>query len=469
MRLTLGQVADWIHCEGDFDSQQTVEGYSIDSRTIAAGELFFAVKGEQFDGHDYVKRALDHGAVAAVVSTRWLPSDDVDQHRLLRVPEGEDCVLQALQKLAHAVRRHWGRRVIGVTGSAGKTTTKEAVAAVLGSRFRVLKSAGNLNNGFGLPMQLLRLEPEHEVAVIEMGMNHAGEIAALGRIAEPDWAVVSNVGPVHLEFFPDGLAGVARAKFELIQALPPQGVAVLNSDDAYVRDFGRDMGARALTYGFGEGADVRATEMTELGEEGVRFVVEAQGAHATVTLAMLGRHNVLNALAAIGAGLRSGIALEECAIALASLKAGERRGEVLHWNGASIINDCYNSNPAALHAMVEALLAIPAERHIVIAGEMLELGDGAGALHRVCGRHMAQRGVPIIVGVRGAARDLVEGALEARAEAIFLHDAGEAGAWMGENLREGDAVLLKASRGVKLERALTVLLEKSLPDRPPRS
>ena len=465
MRLTLGQVADWIHCEGDFDSQQMVEGYSIDSRTIAVGELFFAVKGERFDGHDYVKTALDNGAVAAVVSTRWLPSDDMDQHRLLRVPESEDCVLQALQKLAHAVRRQWGGRVIGVTGSAGKTTTKEAVAAVLGSRFRVLKSAGNLNNGFGLPLQLLKLEHEHEIAVIEMGMNHAGEIAALARMAEPDWAVVSNVGPVHLEFFPDGLDGVARAKFELIQALPPQGVAVLNFDDAYVKDFGKEMGVRALTYGFGEGADIRATELTELGEEGVRFAVEAQGARATVTLTMLGRHNVLNALAAIGAGLRSGMSLEQCATALAGLRAGDRRGEVLHRNGASIINDCYNSNPAALNAMVEALLAIPAQRHIVIAGEMLELGDEAAALHRACGRHMAQRGVAVIVGVRGVARDLVEAALEARAEATFVHDAQAAGGWMVEHLREGDAVLLKGSRGVKLERALALFLEESLPDK----
>src|ERR1700735_5538820 len=221
MKLTLGQVADWIHAEGDFDTSAEALGYGIDSRTIGAGELFFAVKGERLDGHDYVATALDDGAVAAVVSMGWVVPAEVDEKKLLPVPACEDCVLRALPQLAHG-----GGRVIGVTGSAGKTTTKEAVAQVLGVRFRVLKSQGNLNNGFGLPLQLLKLEREHEVAVIEMGMNHAGEIAALARIAEPDWGVVSNVAPVHVEFFSDGIVGVARAKYELIAALPKDGVAV---------------------------------------------------------------------------------------------------------------------------------------------------------------------------------------------------------------------------------------------------
>ena len=192
--------------------------------------------------------------------------------------------------------------MIGVTGSAGKTTTKEAVAQVLGAKFEVLKSAGNLNNAFGLPLQLLKLEREHEVAVIEMGMNHPGEIAALAKIAEPDWAVVSNVGPVHLEFFPDGVAGIARAKYELIEALPKDGVAILNFDDPYVCLFGKGMGSRAVLFGIGEGADVRAVHVAEVGAEGVVFTVEAKGERASVQLKMLGRHNVSNALAAIAVG-----------------------------------------------------------------------------------------------------------------------------------------------------------------------
>ena len=319
MKLPLGKIADWIHADGEFDTAAEAVGYSIDSRTIGAGELFFAVTGERLNGHDYVATALADGAVAAVVSNQWVVPAEVDETKLLKVADGPSCVLDALQRLAHAVRREWGGRVIGVTGSAGKTTTKDAVAQVLAARFNVLKSAGNLNNAFGVPLQLLRLEPEHEVAVIEMGMNHAGEIAALARIAEPDWGVVSNVAPVHMEFFADGIAGVARAKYELIEALPPDGVAVLNADDEYVKDFGRRMGGRAVLYGTVAEAQVRAVHIAEMGAEGVLFTVEAKGERASVQLKLLGRHNVLNALAAIAVGLCSGMTLGECAVAVSEM------------------------------------------------------------------------------------------------------------------------------------------------------
>jgi UDP-N-acetylmuramoyl-tripeptide--D-alanyl-D-alanine ligase len=379
----------------------------------------------------------------------------------LRVAEDEaDSVLAALQRLARMVRRHWGGRVVAITGSAGKTTTKDAVAQVLGARFRVLKSQGNLNNAFGLPLQLLKLEPEHAIAVIEMGMNHAGEIAALARIAEPDWAVVTNVAPVHLEHFADGIAGIARAKYELIEALPPDGIALLNCDDAFVTRFGEGMGGRAVFYGTGECADVRAVQITEHGTEGVVFTVTAQGERVSVQLHMLGRHNVHNALAAIAVGLRSGIPLAECAVALGALHAGDKRGEVFEWRGAKCINDCYNSNPRALDAMVDALLAMPVThegRHIVVAGEMLELGPKGEELHRACGLRMAERGVDVVVGVRGLAAALVQGA--AATKAHFVETPEEVGVWLRANLRAGDAVLLKASRGVKLERALTSLAD----------
>jgi UDP-N-acetylmuramoyl-tripeptide--D-alanyl-D-alanine ligase len=461
MKLTLGQVADWIHADGELDTSAEAVGYGIDSRTIGAGELFFAVRGERLDGHDYVQAALANGAVAAVVSNRWMVPSEVDEKRLLQVAECDDCVLRALQQLAHAVRREWGGRVIGVTGSAGKTTTKDAVAQVLSVKFKVMKSAGNLNNGFGLPLQLLRLEREHEVAVIEMGMNHAGEIAALAKIAEPDWAVVSNVGPVHLEFFPEGVAGIARAKYELIEALPKDGVAVLNFDDPYVALFGKGMGSRAVLYGMGEGAEVRAVHVAEVGAEGVVFTVETKGQRASVQLKVLGRHNVPNALAAIAVGLRSGMGLDECAAAVGEMRAGDKRGEVLEWHGAMLINDCYNSNPAALNAMVDALMAIPAERHIVVAGEMLELGPETETLHAACGLRMAEQGVDVVLGVRGAAEAMAGAAKGGGVEALFVPSPEEAGEWMVANLRAGDVVLLKASRGVRLEKALTVIVEYS--------
>lgn len=457
MKLTLGQIADWIHAEGDFDTAAEAQGYSIDSRTIGAGDLFFAVRGERLDGHDYVAAALADGAVAAVVSNAWLVQAEVDETKLLRVADCEGCVLTALQRLAHAVRRAWGGRVIGVTGSAGKTTTKEAVAQVLSARFRVLKSAGNLNNAFGVPLQLLRLGSEHEVAVIEMGMNHAGEIAALAKIAEPNWAVVSNVAPVHMEFFSDGLAGIARAKYELVEALPPDGVAVLNADDEYVKTFGRGMGDRAIFYGTGADAQVRAENIEEAGVHGVHFDAVTPGGREPVQLRLIGRHNVLNALVAIAAGLRSGISLKECAAAIAELRPPEKRGEVLNWRGATLINDCYNSNPRALDAMVDALMATPGSRHIVIAGEMLELGSEAATLHAACGQRMAERGVSAVVGVRGAAKLLAEAASRNGTKTVFVETPEEARAWLQSNVRAGDVVLLKASRGVRLERALADL------------
>ncbi len=459
MKLTLGNVADWIHADGEFDTAAEAVGYAIDSRKIGAGELFFAVRGERLDGHEFVLAALSNGALAAVVSNRWVVPAEVDESKLLKVADGEDCVLRALQQLAHAVRRDWAGRVIGVTGSAGKTTTKDAVAQVLSARFKVLKSAGNLNNGFGLPLQLLKLEPEHEVAVIEMGMNHAGEIAALSKIAAPDWAAVSNVGPVHLEFFDDGIAGIAKAKYELVQALPADGLAFLNFDDPYVASFGRGLGGRAIFYGTGDGAHIRAVDVIDTGLEGVQFTALADGDRANVQLKMLGRHNVLNALTAIAVGVRSGISLNECAAEVGKLLAGDKRGEIIRWRGASLINDCYNSNPRALDTMVDALMATPGERHIVVAGEMLELGREAEALHAGCGLRMAECGVDLILGVRGKAKALTEAAHAGGAQAAFVAEAAEAGAWLLANVRAGDVVLLKASRGVGLEKALAVIAQ----------
>ena len=355
------------------------------------------------------------------------------------------------------MRRDWGGRVIGVTGSAGKTTTKECIAEVLGAQFRVLKSEGNFNNHFGLPLQLLRLEREHEVAVIEMGMNHAGEIRALAKIAEPNWAVVSNVATVHLEYFADGIAGIARAQYELVEALPADGIAVLNGDDERVAAFGRGLGKRAVFYGLSAGFDVYAEGVEEAGLDGSRFTVVVGGAREAVHLRLMGRHNVLNALAAVAVGVRNGMELGVCCAALETMRPTAKRGQVLEFHGARIVNDSYNSNPKALDAMVGALLGAVAERRIVVAGEMLELGSAGEALHAGCGAAMARAGVDVVVGVRGLAKALVEAARAGGVEARFVETPEEAGEWLRQNLREGDVVLLKASRGVQLERALELL------------
>src|SRR5579863_8994230 len=321
MKLALTKIAEFVSAAGEFPREAVAQAYSIDSRTIGPGQLFFAVKGERLDGHDYVFAALEKGAVAAVVRKDHLDRYP-DKTRLLAV----DDTLTALQSLATAVRKLWGKPLVGVTGSAGKTTTKEAIAHVLAARYRVLKSEGNFNNHFGLPLMLLKLEPEHDVAVIEMGMSHAGEIAALAKIAQPEIGVVTNVAPVHLEFF-DSLAGIARAKYELIESLPTNGTAVLNADDEYVSQFGRGFKGRIVLYGTHATADLRAENVQSQGAEGSRFDVITSGVRESAMLPLVGEHNVLNALAAVSVGLARGMTLAEAAGALATLKPADKRGQ----------------------------------------------------------------------------------------------------------------------------------------------
>jgi UDP-N-acetylmuramoyl-tripeptide--D-alanyl-D-alanine ligase len=459
MKLQLEDITHWIGADlktGKGDRlEQLATGYSIDTRTLVPGDLFFAIRGERYDAHDFVVTALERGARAAVIA-RNRAKDFLDlggNHTLLLVDEP----LVALHTLATSVRRHWNKRLIGVTGSAGKTTTKEALAEILGARFNVLKSHGNLNNEFGMPLQLLKLEPEHEVAVIEIGMSNIGEIAALARIAHPDWGVVTNVGTAHAQNFPDGQAGIARAKYELVQSLPASGIAFLNCDDPYVGQFGRDFHGRSIYFGLGPCANPSASNIEELGAEGIRFTVTAGEDQATVTLALLGRHNVWNVLAGIAVGVAAGIPLAECAAVAGRLRPPDKRGEILRMDGATLVNDCYNSNPEALKSMIATLAAMPAERRILVAGEMLELGTEAIALHRECGKAAADLGIDLVIGVRGNAQHIVEAAQEAGAKALFLATPQEAGEWLKAELKQDDAVLLKASRGVGLEQALKTL------------
>jgi UDP-N-acetylmuramoyl-tripeptide--D-alanyl-D-alanine ligase len=427
-------------------------GYSIDSRTVAPGELFFAVRGERLDGHDFVAAAFERGAVAALVSRARAASlpDAALAHPLLIA---EDSLL-ALQSLAAHVRRQWGRLVVAITGSAGKTTTKEAVAAALGAKFNVLKSQGNLNNAFGLPLQLLRLTPEHEVAVIEMGMNHSGEIAALARIATPDWGVITNVGTAHIENFKEGQAGIARAKFELIAALPANGVAFLNVDDAYAAQFGRNFQGRVVYFGSGPCANPQIVSVAE-DLKGLHIRYRADGHEGKFTLHMLGAHNASNAMAGLAVALEASVDLKAAVKAIASLRAGDKRGQLIEIGGAIILNDSYNSNPEALRSMIRTLAARPAEgRRILVAGEMLEMGKHGPALHIACGRAAAEAGLDLVVAVQGNAEHLATAACAGGVPAVFLRDAETAGLWLAQNLRAGDVVLVKASRGVHLERAI---------------
>lgn len=446
-----------------------VAGYSLDSRSIRPNELFFAIRGEARDGHDFVLAALGAGALAAVVERsaylRFAPSF---RDRLLPVRD----VTVALQTLAAAVRRRWGKKLVGVTGSAGKTGTKDMIARVLGVRRRVLKSEGNLNNHWGVPLSLLRLTPAHDVAVIEMGMNHAGEIARLAAIAAPQVGVVTNVGAAHLGNF-RSVDEIAAAKRELIQALPPGGVAVLNQDDPRVARFGEGFAGRVVRFGLAPGAgggagaaalDLALRDLRVLGEAGGEFTAVAaaggqgtgEGESARVRLPLLGRHNLFNAAAALAVGLVFGAPLPEGAAALAAMTPGPGRGRLLHGAGATIIDDCYNSNPAALENMINLLAGLPGTRRVLVAGEMLELGPASAEAHRRLGELAAQRRIDVIFAVRGAAAELLAGARAAgfAGEGEFFADAAACGRRLRTALRPGDIVLVKGSRGVRLERAL---------------
>src|SRR5947209_3333631 len=373
MKLPLWRIAEFSAAKGDFEQEQVAMGYSIDSRTLNPGDLFIALKGEHFDGHDYVPQALERGAVAALVATgKTVPADP---HKLLVVHD----TLRALQSLGAAARRLWGKPLLAVTGSAGKTTTKELLAHLLMTRYRVLKSSGNLNNHIGLPLQLLKLEPEHDVAVIEMGMNHAGEISALGTLAHHDLAIVTTVAPVHLEFF-NSLADIARAKYEIIETLHPGGVAVLNADDDYVCQFSRDFKGKVVTFGIRRSADVTAHNVQLNGADGSTFDLVIDSAIEHVRLHRVCEHNIYNTLAATAAALERGISPSQAAAALGTVQPADKRGQVLEIGGATILNDCYNSNPRALNAMIDTLASMKAQRYILIAGEMLELGPAGEKL-----------------------------------------------------------------------------------------
>jgi UDP-N-acetylmuramoyl-tripeptide--D-alanyl-D-alanine ligase len=453
MKLPLWRIAEFVGSKGECDQEAVAMGYSIDSRTLSPGDLFIAISGERFDGHEYVQAALQKGAIGAIVEAGKQVAGNPP--RLLKVED----TLKALQLLGAAARRLWGKPLLAVTGSSGKTTTKEILAHILATRFRVMKSSGNLNNHIGLPLQLLKLEAEHDLGVVEMGMNHAGEIRALGALAHHDLAVVTTVAPVHLEFF-ESLAEIARAKYEIIETLPTGGVAVLNADDEYVSQFGRNFKGKVVTFGIKRSADVSAQKVKLNGAEGSTFELVVGSVGEPVTFPLVGEHNIYNALAAAAAAMDRGISPSQAAAALSSIAPPDKRGQVLHLHGATIINDCYNSNPRALEAMIDTLASMKAERRILVVGEMLELGPTAETLHRECGKHAAEKKIDVVIGVRGMARAVAEAACGSGTQAQFVETPEQAGEWLARNLRPGDAVLLKASRGVKLERALDMLQDK---------
>jgi UDP-N-acetylmuramoyl-tripeptide--D-alanyl-D-alanine ligase len=451
--------------------EQEILGYSIDSRTIRKDELFFAICGEVHDGHKFVAEVLRRGAIAAVVNKKsevTTEQQTPDSGLLLFV----DDTLDALQQLASAVVTNWDGQLVAITGSAGKTTTKELTAATLESIGRVTKTRGNLNNAYGLPLSILKMESDGATAadfdygVFEMGMNHAGEIAAMTRFARPDLAVVTNVSAAHLEYFAS-VDAIADAKAELILGVKANGAAVLNADDHRVyrmRELRDDLVFR--TFGIDEEATVMARDMAADGLSGTTFRLVTPRGDVQVKLPLVGRHNLYNALASATVADFYEAPLDAIGEALSKASSPRMRGEVTHFpQGFTLIDDSYNSNPRALVEMVTAMTASSTyARKIVVAGEMLELGEASAELHYEAGRRIAELGIDRLLGVQGLASEIVRGALDAgmkEAGASFFETPNEAGEFLLHEVRAQDLVLVKGSRGVKTEIVVEKIKQKS--------
>jgi UDP-N-acetylmuramoyl-tripeptide--D-alanyl-D-alanine ligase len=432
-----------------------VASVSIDSRTLAPGDLFVAIRGPRFDGHAFVADAAARGAAAALVST------EAAAPAALPVVRVADTTL-ALAELARHVRRGARIPIVAVTGSVGKTTTKDMAARILETRGPVLRTEGNLNNRFGVPLTLLRLRPEHTAAVVEIGMSAPGEIRTLAGIARPDVAAITRISPVHLEFFPS-VDAIAEAKAEIFDGLAPGGAAVLNGDDPrIVRIAGRFHG-RIVWFGKDRRFDVSAGRWRGAAA-GMRFDLRVAGETVDVALPLAGAHFVANFLAAAGIAHALGVSPAAMAETALRLAPAAHRGEVRALGeGVVLLDDCYNSSPDALEAAAAALCLLPGRRRVAVVGDMLELGPTGKALHRESGRSLAGR-VDVVVGVGPLAAAAVDGAREAGLPEDSLHrfaDAEAAAAELGSGIvTGGDAVLVKGSRGVRLEKVVDALVAR---------
>ena len=453
-----------------------VGSFAIDSREVEAGGMFFALSqpdysnngfnGDFDDATVHVVAAFEKGASVCVVRI-----DRFEEHKAELEPFRDqivlvDDVIAAFQRLAHAVYLEWNGPVVAITGSAGKTTAKELTAHVLeaGGR-KVLRNIKNYNNGLGHPLTVLNLAKDstYDVAVLEMGMSTPmNEIARLCKITPPDVAVELNVLPVHVEHL-GSIENIAKAKAELVEGMKDGGTAVLNADDLRVAAMSSMSRGKVITYGIENAADVRAEDIVfeRFGE--TRFTLVVKDERSNVTFPLNGKHNILNALAAASVGISFGMTVSEIAASLQTVAAPPQRGEVLHFaSGFTVINDSYNSNPDALLSMVETLVdGAGSSRKIVVAGEMLELGENAAEIHHETGRKIAASGVNMLIGVRGLGKELVEGSIEGGlADSSFAADSDVAGEMLQNIVTPGDVVLIKGSRGVRTEKVIEKLLEK---------
>ena len=433
-------------------SDREISGFSIDTRTISSGDLFIAIRGDRFDGNAYVAEAVTRGAVGAIVSDPTLTgATGLAGTPLIVAPD----TIAALQALASRVRRDSGAAVVAVTGSAGKSTTKEITAAFLAARYTVFRNRGNLNNHIGLPLSLLELRAKPDIGVLELGMNHAGEISALVKIAEPEVRVWTNVGPAHLEFF-GTVDAIAEAKAEILEGANHDSLLVANADDDLVMRHASKFAGRVRTFGVERPADVRALAVRDLGVDGTAAIVRTPIGETEIRTPLPGTANLSNILAAAAVAIRFDVPLEDIVDCAAGLKPVARRGEVIRAGGVTIIDDSYNSNPTALSRALAMLGGETRyERRVAVIGEMLELGAASGELHRAAGAEAARWNVGVLVAVGGAkARAVVDGAIKAGMAASQVHyveNSQAAADLVAALVTSGDVVLVKGSRGIRTE------------------
>lgn len=447
-------------------AKQGIRRLSTDSRDIGEGDLFVAIAGERMDGHDFVPAALKKGAVGALVRDDYrLPASAPRRAGRAPVLLGVPDTLRAYQQLAAYHRNRFQIPVVAVTGSNGKTTTKEMVADVLAQRWPVLRTEGNLNNRIGVPQTLFRLTPRHKAAVVEMGVDQVGQTARLCEIVRPTVGLITNIGPDHLEFF-GSMDVSAQAKGELLEFLPPEGSAVLNADDAYFGYLASRARCEVLAFGLSSKAQVRAERLTMGSRQGTQFLLRLPGRSKPqpVSIRVHGLHNILNALAAAAVGHAMGLNPGTIAEGLARFRPAAMRSQVLTVGGIRIINDCYNANPASMKAAIDLLLALGAGgRTVAVLGDMLELGSSAPELHREVGAYLAERGVAQLISCGALGKHVAEGARAAGMAAehvVHEPDAARAGAALKGMVQDGDVVLVKASRGMKMEQAVEMLAGK---------
>jgi len=459
LTVTLRWVADATGGQVVAGNPSAIVGnVTTDTRTLGAGDFFVALHGPRHDGHDHVAAALAAGAGGAVVERGWF------EHQARVVPEGDagkvglvvvSNTLLALQDMARVLRQAAESRVIAITGSAGKTTTKEAIAGMLATRLRVVKNKGNLNNHIGLPLSLMELRRRPDVAVMELGMNHQGEISTLVAIADPDVRVWTNVGDAHLGFFasPDA---IADAKAEILEGADATDVLVCNADDPLVMARVTRFPGRMITFGYSPDSMVRAVDVEDRGISGMRARLVTSAGERELKTGLLGRGNLSNVLAATSVALEFDVPLDSIVEQTERLRPADRRGTVLVSRGVTIIDDSYNSSPAAL---MRALDVVRSERgtyrKIAVLGEMLELGEHADALHRECGAAAAAAGLALLVAVGGtAAEALAQGAVHAGmppSAVHYLDRSATAAEFVAHEVRPGDLVLVKGSRGIRTD------------------